>query len=67
MPSIARGGDMKQLLTVKEIATSLQCSTFQVYRLVGRNLIPHLRIAGSAIRFDPDAIAVWLEKQSYGL
>lgn len=54
---------VKPLLTVKEIAKLLQCSTYQVYRLTGQKRIPYLRVAGGAIRFDPDEIEAWLAKQ----
>jgi len=64
IPTLSNGeGGMRQLLTVKEIANTLQCSTFHIYRLVGQNRIPHLRVAGGSIRFDPDEIEAWLQKQ----
>ena len=54
---------MKPLLTVKDVAKLLQCSVYQVYRLTGQKRIPHLKVAGGAIRFDPDEIALWLQAQ----
>jgi len=54
---------MQQLLTVKELADLLQCSTDQVYRLTGKNRIPYLRVAGGSIRFDPVEIQNWLDEQ----
>ena len=43
---------MKPLLTVKDVAKLLQCSTYQVYRLTGQKRIPYLKVAGGAIRFN---------------
>jgi len=54
---------MKQLLTVKELAEMLRCSKYQIYRLTSQRLIPFLRVAGGNLRFDPDEIDAWLEKQ----
>ena len=55
---------MTQLLTVKELAEKLRCSTFQIYRLTGGRRIPFMRVAGGAIRFNPDEIDSWLAKCS---
>ena len=54
---------MKPLLTVKDVAKLLQCSIYQVYRLTGQKRIPYLKVAGGAIRFNPDEIEVWLDAQ----
>jgi len=54
---------MKPLLTVKDVAKLLQCSTYQVYRLTGRKRIPYLKVAGGAIRFNPYEIEMWLDTQ----
>lgn len=54
---------MKSLLTVKDVAQLLQCSTYQVYRLTGQKRIPFMKIAGGAIRFNPDEIEAWLNEQ----
>jgi len=54
---------MKPLLTVKDVAKLLQCSIYQVYRLTGQKRIPYLKVAGGAIRFDPDEIETWLTEQ----
>jgi len=54
---------MTPLLTVKDVAKLLQCSVYQVYRLTGQKRIPYLKVAGGAIRFDPDEIETWLTEQ----
>jgi len=54
---------MKPLLTVKDVAKLLQCSTYQVYRLTGQKRIPYLKVAGGAIRFDSDEIETWVREQ----
>ena len=54
---------MKPLLTVKDVAKLLQCSVYQVYRLTGQKRIPYLKVAGGAIRFDPDEIETWVREQ----
>lgn len=50
-------------LLVSEVATLLNLSERQIYKLSAENRIPHLRIAGS-IRFDPAALAMWLREKS---
>ena len=54
---------MKPLLTVKDVAKLLRCSTYQVYRLTSKKRIPYLKVAGGAIRFNPDEMDTWLEAQ----
>ena len=54
---------MKPLLTVKDVAKLLQYSVYQVYRLTGQKRIPYLKVAGGAIRFNPDEMDTWLEAQ----
>jgi len=58
---------MYQLLTVKDIAGMLRCSVYQVYRLATKKKIPHMKVAGGAIRFDPTEIQHWLAKQKVEL
>lgn len=50
-------------LLVSELADLLNISTRQVYNLVAKHRVPHLRIAG-CIRFDPLALAIWLRQKS---
>jgi excisionase family DNA binding protein len=46
-------------LTVSEVATLLNVSERQVYKLAAEHRIPCFKIGGS-IRFDPHAIGAWL-------
>jgi len=47
---------MNELLTVKEVAKVLKTSPYTVYKLVENKKIPHFRIDGIGIRFDPEKI-----------
>jgi excisionase family DNA binding protein len=47
-------------LSLNQIATLLSVSRGKIYNLVQAGQIPHLRI-GATIRFDPQAVASWLE------
>ncbi len=49
-------------LTVGDVATLLNVSERQVYKLAAERHIPSFRIGGS-IRFDPVAIANWLRQK----
>jgi excisionase family DNA binding protein len=46
-------------MSVKEVAELLGRSIDTVYRMVRRNEIPHLVLAGS-LRFDPSVLELWL-------
>jgi excisionase family DNA binding protein len=50
-------------LLVAEVAALLNVSGRQIYKLAADNRIPHLKIAG-CVRFDPQALAVWLRRQT---
>ena len=50
-------------LLVSEVAALLNVSGRQIYKLTADNRIPHLKIAG-CVRFDPQALAVWLRRQT---
>ena len=47
-------------MTTKEIARLLHISEREIYKLAALNRIPHFKI-GCSIRFDPPAVATWLE------
>lgn len=49
-------------LTVFDVATLLNISERQVYKLVAQHRIPCFKIGGS-IRFDPSAFAAWLRQK----
>lgn len=55
----------KQLLTVRELAETLNVQTCWIYgktRLTGPDTIPRIRV-GKYLRFDLDAVMAWLKKQ----
>jgi len=47
-------------MTVDEVAALLKVSSRHVYQLVKDGKIPHFKV-GSAVRFDPDDLAAWLQ------
>jgi len=49
-------------MNVREVAEVLKISEREIYRLAAANRIPHFRI-GSSVRFDPVAVATWVEEQ----
>lgn len=51
-------------LTLAELSRLMNCSKGKLYDLVKRNRVPHSRIAGSMIRFDPKPTAEWLRSQA---
>lgn len=54
---------LKNLLTVKEVASLLRVSTQTLYKMLEQGQIPAMRV-GSQWRFDGDRIKTWLEEQS---
>jgi excisionase family DNA binding protein len=48
-------------LTAKNLAQLLQVSEVTVYKLAKANKLPSFRI-GTAVRFDPSAVARWLRQ-----
>lgn len=53
--------ETKSLLTVKEVASILNCSPSTVYAKAGRGEIPSLKLGGM-LRFDPAEIEEWIKK-----
>jgi excisionase family DNA binding protein len=51
------------LLNPRQLAELLQVSTGHVYRLVAQRRVPFVRLAGSSIRFKPEAIEAWIRGQ----
>jgi excisionase family DNA binding protein len=49
-------------MNVREIAKLLQISEREIYKLASANRIPHFKI-GCSVRFDPLAVASWLEER----
>ena len=56
----------RPLVTAKEIAARLQVTSRWVYEQVDRHGMPAYRLGERALRFDPDAVQVWLEARRVG-
>ena len=52
--------EMKGAITAEPLARLLGMSRITIYKLAKAGRIPSFRI-GSAVRFDPSAVARWLE------
>jgi excisionase family DNA binding protein len=52
----------KTALTVLEVADILSVSKRLVYQLVSVGEMPHFKV-GSAVRFEPQALALWLRER----
>ena len=52
---------MKTLLRADQVAALLQVSRWRVYDLARQGVLPSVRI-GRAVRFDPDALAVFISR-----
>jgi excisionase family DNA binding protein len=55
----------QQFLTVKELAERLAVKPLTIYRLVNEGKLPAVKI-GRAIRFEPDAVAAFLDSVRVG-
>ncbi|MBW6486027.1 MAG: helix-turn-helix domain-containing protein [Syntrophobacterales bacterium] len=56
--------DKNKMLTVGQVAERLNVSRSYIYRAVEFADIPHTRILRGGIRFDPQKIEEWLQKNS---
>lgn len=54
--------EAETLLTAEELAPILKVSQWRVYDLVKKEGLPSIRL-GRAMRFDPAAVADWLEER----
>jgi excisionase family DNA binding protein len=54
----------KRPLTVKEVANTLGYHVMTVYEWTKEGKVPYMRI-GSRIKFDPGALAVWMETRTF--
>jgi len=53
---------LKELLTIKEVSALLKINPYHLYRLCGQKQIPHLKIQGVGVRFDPLQIENWIKE-----
>lgn len=51
----------KNLLTYKETASFLAMKLPTLYSKVCRHEVPHVRLSGRCVRFDPDELQAWLD------
>lgn len=58
-------GMVEDFITPEELAKRWKVSRQWIYRLVQGDRIPFFRLAGKVIRFSPEAIAQWLEKNQH--
>ena len=56
---------MRELLTVGELAKKLKIHKHSIYRLISKKTIPHFKIPGVGIRFDPDEIEKWARESEF--
>jgi excisionase family DNA binding protein len=54
----------KQLLTYKKLAEFLGVKEGTLYWWVHEKRIPHLKLGARVVRFDPEAISVWLAQRA---
>lgn len=52
-----------RLLTAREVGEALAVSTETVLRWARRGELPALRLPGGAVRFRPETLEEWLERQ----
>lgn len=52
---------MNQLITTEDLTNTFKI-TAQTIRLWRKKGMPHIRIAWNAYRYDPKAVAIWIEK-----
>lgn len=52
------------LMTYREAATFLNIKLATLYSKVSRREIPHVRLSGRMVRFNPEALAKWLAERA---
>jgi excisionase family DNA binding protein len=55
---------IKRAITASEVATLLAVSPITVYKMAKAGIIPSFRV-GTAVRFDPRAVAEWLRNNAF--
>lgn len=61
--ALVSGLKARALWGVAEVMIVLGMKKSWVYARVGSNELPHLKLPGGRIRFDPAEIAAWIERQ----
>ena len=51
------------LIDVKELSQRLSVSKFTIYCWVSQGKIPHVKICGRLVRFDPREVETWINEQ----
>jgi len=59
------GNGVEQLLTLRDLAQTLQVSETTIRRMVAKRRLPCLRV-GRQLRFAPDALSRWLSAREEG-
>jgi predicted DNA-binding transcriptional regulator AlpA len=54
----------RRLWNVSEVAEFLGLAVGSIYHLVSQRRIPCVRLSARCLRFDPEAIAVWVNEKS---
>jgi len=54
----------KPLMTVKQVAELFQVSTHCIYKWVESGKLPHVKLGGYNLRFDPEAIEKFIQKSA---
>lgn len=56
---------MTDLLTPQQVCQQLQIARATLYRWVGDNRVPYIKLPNGKLRFNPERLQAWLEKQTY--
>ena len=51
------------LINIKQLSEKLSISKFTIYTWVSQEKIPHVKVAGRLIRFDPEEVEAWINEQ----
>lgn len=55
-----------QLLKIGDVASRISSSKASVYKLAESGKIPHFKIRGAGLRFDPIEVEKWIAGQKVG-
>lgn len=54
--------EFETAITVQQLATILQCSRGQIYKLIDEKRLPALKV-GTLVRLDPAQVADWIRSK----